>query len=148
MYVIRSTYLETAMQKCADPEQLASLEALAEAVSTTDQLACDLPGRLAAARAAAEITQPPLSRAARDQVAVSADATRRVDQLLTRACGRAADAPAVIRSLADAARDDLEFEEFLAEHAQGHAAQDLIAELVAAKRVVVQQIDAFLGRFL
>ncbi|MDJ0758049.1 MAG: hypothetical protein QNJ19_01565 [Woeseiaceae bacterium] len=105
-YVIRSEHVRVAIEKATEQER-PSLESLLEMVSELDALERSLPERVAKAQADAGIEKRPLSRAAGEAIALSSDAAREIDRLLTRKCNRACSASTVLEEILAIAREDM-----------------------------------------
>ncbi len=147
VYVIRTAYVTAAQGKLTHSSQDQPLRELADLVATVNELEADFGDRLRAARRAAGIADPSLSRAAREEVEASGGAAGRVAQLLERRCRRAGSAVDVIRVLEETASEDLEGWRFLLEGSEDGPARAVVGEVVAMKARVVEAMKAFLGRF-
>ena len=105
-YLVRREHVQAAIDR-ATPEDLPRLEGLVEMVAELDALERSLGERVRAAKAAAGVTQPRLSKAAQEATAQSTDAHREIDRLLTRKCNRAESSQAVIREILAVAKLDM-----------------------------------------
>ncbi len=147
MYVIQPEYIAAAREKHSHPDQGPPLDDLARLVGVVVHLERTFGTRLGEARAEAGIVDPPLSRAAREEIEAS-DATKaRVHNLYSRQCRRATSAVEVIHILVEAARDDLEFWELMLQGAEDVPAQNIVRQLVESKRAVVMALDDFVRQF-
>lgn len=142
-FVLREAYVLVAIEK-ATPSQAADLEDVRARVLALEQLELSFPERLLAARTAAGVSTPALSKAAQDASAVSAGADADHHRLLLRRCRRAETSTAVVQELLTSLRDDLDFEEFILEQADETVVRDLQGEIVKKKRALERVLQRFL----
>lgn len=143
-YVIRLEHIRAAIDRATADERPA-LEDLLAAVRELDELERSLPERVRQAQADAGVARPALSKAAKEAVAMSSDANREIDRLLTRKCNRAESASAVVREILAAARTDMKTMNTLDNWiADDDPAKPIYAEAYWKRRKFVDDLRAFL----
>ena len=138
-YIIRSEYLQAVLEKAPD-ERHPLVKDLFPLVRGLDSLERSFGDRLSAARDAAGIEGPRLSRAAQEAGSLSDSADREFHRLMARRCRRAATAGEVLGEILEAVSEDLALTRFRLEGSEDEPARTLTAELVEAKRELRERV--------